>query len=191
MGLTIGLDYGHIDGRERRLCTEMAHLLAFSLQRRDDIKEALLPLTGATISWQEKRRQMETTDADVWLSFHVHPVTDHKEPGFASYIDCCAGLTTRSLQAGLHNGAAYILRQVDVIDWGKKNDTEAMPGSLPLLTWAEVPAVCFEWRYTTEEKKYAENPEWMRKVAEQMVSGLRPSVLADIQAESESRTVEK
>ncbi|SFS89792.1 N-acetylmuramoyl-L-alanine amidase [Marininema halotolerans] len=187
MALTIGLDYGHVDGRERRMCTEMAHLLAFSFQRRKGVTVTLQPLTGESAHRRRKLCQMKDSRADLWLSFHVHPVNDHKEPGFASYIDCCAGLTTRSLQAGLHNGAAYVLRQIGVVDRGKKNDTEAIPGSLPLLNREKVPAVCFEWQYTTAEVEYANDPGWMRTVAEEMVKGLRSSVLEELMAKSRSR----
>lgn len=150
MGVLICLDPGHggsdrgavgVSLIEKDVCLDIADRVERKLSHYEGIRVIMTRSYDVEVSMNERCDWANRQKADLYVSFHTNFSLDPSDSGFTSYVSVFAGSKTRRIQRWLHNQIAYFLRQVGVLDLGKKNDTESMTGSLEELRKVRMPAI--------------------------------------------------
>ena len=163
MGVLICLDPGHggsdqgaagISLLEKDVCLDIADRVERKLADYEDIQVIMTRSGDVEVSMDARSDWANRKNADLYVSFHTNFSVDPSDSGFASYVSVFAGSKTRCIQRCLHNQIAYFLRQVGVLDLGKKNDTESMTGSLEELRRVHMPAIALGSLFITNDKEH-------------------------------------
>ena len=163
MGVLICLDPGHggsdqgaagISLLEKDVCLDIADRVERKLADYEGIRVIMTRSGDVEVSMSDRSDWANRQNADLYVSFHTNFSVSPSDSGFASYVSVFAGSKTRCIQRYLHNQIAYFLRQVGVMDLGKKNDTESMTGSLEELRMVHMPAIALGSLFITNHKEH-------------------------------------
>jgi len=163
MGVLICLDPGHggsdqgAAGRsllEKDVCLDIADRVEKKLSAYDGIRVIMTRSEDIEVSINDRCDWANRQNADLYVSFHTNFSVNPSDSGFTSYVSVFAGSKTRCIQRCLHNKIAYFLRQLGVIDLGKKNDTESMTGSLEELRMVQMPAIALGSLFITNDREH-------------------------------------
>lgn len=163
MGVLICLDPGHGGSDqgavgasllEKDVCLDIADRVERKLLNYEGIRVTMTRSYDIELSMNERSDWANRQKADLYVSFHTNYSLDPSDSGFASYVSVFAGSKTRRIQRWLHNQIAYFLRQVGVLDLGKKNDTESMTGSLEELRRVRMPAIALGSLFITNDEDH-------------------------------------
>lgn len=138
-----GADRGAVGSSllEKDVCLDLAYRVERQLLKYEGIRVTMTRTFDMEMSTEERIHWANQKQADLYLSFHNNSSIHAMHAGFTSYVSVFAGAKTRHLQRWLHNQIVFFLRQMRVLDLGKKNDTESLTGSLEVLRKTRMPAI--------------------------------------------------
>lgn len=138
---------------EKEVCLDLAYRVRRKLHFYDGISVTMTRLIDIGLSAEERIGWANQQNADLFISLHTHASVDPSESGFATYVSVFAGLEARRLQCWMHNRLVNFLRNYQVCDLGKRNDTETPLGQLPELRQAKMPAIAIASLHITHSKE--------------------------------------
>ncbi|MBD1370781.1 N-acetylmuramoyl-L-alanine amidase [Hazenella sp. IB182357] len=130
--MIIGLDPGDSNSDQ----TVMEKEIKLDITKR--LKDLLEAFNGVEVLIMNVE-QLQTVD--LLISIHSDDVMKHRERCFTSFVSVLADGRTRRVQCWLHNFIMTRLRKYQIIDNGKRNDTELETGKLEILRHIKVPAI--------------------------------------------------
>lgn len=133
-----GADWGAIGFslKEKEVCLDLAYRIRRKLRSYNGISVTMTRLIDTGLSQQERICWANSQKADLFISLHTLSSVDPSECGFATYVSVFAGSETRQVQCWLHNRIVRFLRNYQVCDLGKRNDTESPSG--PIHEWRQL-----------------------------------------------------
>lgn len=183
MGVLICLDPGHggtdrgsmgISLFEKNVCLDICYRIEQKLKKYEGMKVTMTRSFDLNMTENERSQWANQQKADLYLSIHTNASVDPSISGFSSYVSVFAGAKTRHIQRWLHNQIVFFLRQVEVMDLGKKNDTESMTGNLDSLRKTRMPAIALGSLFITnsEDHYLLSNNHFLDQYANCIAEGL-------------------
>lgn len=171
-----GADWGAIGFslKEKEVCLELAYRIRRKLHGYNGISVTMTRLIDTSVSNQERICWANNQKADLFISLHTLASMDPKASGFATYVSVFAGTETRQLQCWLHNRLVRFLRDYQVCDLGKRNDTESPSG--PIYEWRQLnmPALAIASLHITHsrENRLLANAQFLDAYASTIAEGI-------------------
>lgn len=159
---------------EKDVCLEIAFRVRRKLLNYENLSVTMTRSVDTNVSAKERIEWANRQNADLFISIHTNASPDPTMSGFTSYVSVIAGLEARKIQCWLHNQLTSFLRKYDVIDLGKKNDTETVEGKIQELRGVNMPAITVASLFITHmrENHLLSDARFLDLYAETITAGI-------------------
>jgi len=153
--------------KEKEIVLDICERINKSLKQYENVTVMMSRNTDVFVSLEERTKQANNLDADVFLSVHINSSTNVTAKGFETHIFPNSGSATVALQNVLHQ---EIYRQInkETIDRGKKQS------NFHVLRDSKMKALLTENLFISNpsEGYLLSNPDFRQKLADGHVIGL-------------------